>query len=677
MNGKSSVKELKGVGPKKAETLERLGITTLEDLARDYPRAYEDRRSPRPIAGLTDGEKALVRAKVLLVTKGRGFGKNRTLRILCEDESSRMEALFFHAAYLDRAFKNGDEYYFFGKVKNENGRITMFQPDFGPSSSSDEGILPVYPLSKGISQKDMRRLVSESLEAVKDDPETLPESVIKNAGVAGLSRALKGIHFPEDEKDFRIGRSRLIYEEFFYLRSALLLSRDRFGQGREGRSITSGMAERYISSLPYSLTGAQRRCLDEILSDMKSEMAMNRLLQGDVGSGKTAVAAAALCEAAGAGLQGAFMAPTEILARQHYNNLSKALSLLGIKVDILTGSLSAQERRSAYERLRSGETDIAVGTHAVISEGVVFRDLGLVITDEQHRFGVNQRKKLSLKGTSPDVLVMTATPIPRTLAVVLYGDLDVSVIDEMPPGRIPIDTRKYIEQSRKEAYSILLDQVRQGRQAYIVAPFIDDPEDMEGRSAEGIYAEFCKEHPDISCALLHGAMKQAEKDRVMESFVSGEVSVLVSTVVIEVGIDVPNANVMIIENSERFGLAQLHQLRGRVGRGAYKSWCLLILGEDQEIARQRADILCSSGDGFYIAEMDLGMRGPGELFGFRQHGLPQLSLADPAKHIEVARKAGEDAARLLEEDPSLTSPENAYFGARLREKFAGADSLTL
>ncbi|MBQ4235197.1 MAG: ATP-dependent DNA helicase RecG, partial [Firmicutes bacterium] len=436
-------------------------------------------------------------------------------------------------------------------------------------------------------------------------------------------------------------------------------------------------AERYISSLPYSLTGAQRRCLDEILSDMKSERAMNRLLQGDVGSGKTAVAAAALCEAAGAGLQGAFMAPTEILARQHYNNLSKALSPLGIKVDILTGSLSAQERRSAYERLRSGETDIAVGTHAVISEGVVFRDLGLVITDEQHRFGVNQRKKLSLKGTSPDVLVMTATPIPRTLAVVLYGDLDVSVIDEMPPGRIPIDTRRYIEQSRKEAYSILLDQVRQGRQAYIVAPFIDDPEDMEGRSAEGIYAEFSKEHPDISCALLHGAMKQFEKDRVMESFVSGEVSVLVSTVVIEVGIDVPNANVMIIENSERFGLAQLHQLRGRVGRGAYKSWCLLILGEDQEIARQRADILCSSGDGFYIAEMDLGMRGPGELFGFRQHGLPQLSLADPAKHIEVARKAGEDAARLLEEDPSLTSPENAYFGARLREKFAGADSLTL
>ncbi|MBR0441218.1 MAG: DNA helicase RecG, partial [Firmicutes bacterium] len=339
--------------------------------------------------------------------------------------------------------------------------------------------------------------------------------------------------------------------------------------------------------------------------------------------------------------------------------------------------LSAQERRSSYESLRSGETDIAVGTHAVISEGVVFRDLGLVITDEQHRFGVNQRKKLSLKGTSPDVLVMTATPIPRTLAVVLYGDLDVSVIDEMPPGRIPIDTRKYIEQSRKEAYSILLDQVRQGRQAYIVAPFIDDPEDMEGRSAEGIYAEFCKEHPDISCALLHGAMKQSEKDRIMESFVSGEVSVLVSTVVIEVGIDVPNANVMIIENSERFGLAQLHQLRGRVGRGAYKSWCLLILGEDQEIARQRADILCSSGDGFYIAEMDLGMRGPGELFGFRQHGLPQLSLADPAKHIEVARKAGEDAARLLEEDPSLTSPENAYFGARLREKFAGADSLTL
>ncbi len=672
-----SVTLLKGVGPKKAQSLEKLGIRTLEDLVRTYPRSYEDRRSPKAVSSLTDGEKALVRARVLLVTKGRGFGRNRTLRILAEDSSGRLEVLFFHAAYLDKAFRSGNEYFFFGKVKNENGRITMFQPDFGGGADGAEGILPVYSLSKGVSQKDMRSYMAQALELLKDQPEPLPASVIEKRGLAPLSRALGSIHFPENESAYKIARYRLIYEEFFCLRSALLLSKDRFGQGREGRSVVSGGSVRFVSALPYELTSAQKRCLDEILKDMAGTRAMNRLLQGDVGSGKTAVAAAALAEAAGAGLQAAFMAPTEILARQHFENLSRWFGPLGIRTDILIGSLTASERKKALERIASGETDVVVGTHAVISEGVVFHDLALVITDEQHRFGVNQRKKLNQKGENPDVLVMTATPIPRTLAVVLYGDLDVSVIDELPPGRIPIKTLSYTEQSRREAYRLMLDELKKGRQAYIVAPYIEDPDSREGRSAEGLYAEFRKEHPDISCGLVHGLLKQSEKDEVMEAFKRGDISVLIATVVIEVGIDVPNASVMIIEDSERFGLAQLHQLRGRVGRGGYLSYCLLILGEAQEIARQRAEILCGSSDGFYIAEKDLDMRGPGELFGFRQHGLPQLSLADPARHLEVARRAGEDAAELLAADPGLEKPEDKAFGKLLREKFTGADVLTL
>ncbi len=677
MTGSDSVKILKGVGPKKAESLEKLGIKTLSDLTVCYPRSYEDRRNAKPVSSLKDGEKALVKACVLLVTKGRGFGRNRTLRVLAEDRSGRIELLFFHAAYLDKAFKQGSEYFFFGKVKAENGRVTMFQPDFSLSSDGDERILPVYPLSAGISQKDMRKLTSQALCACEGEPETLPASVIENARLCARDRALRSIHFPEDETAYKIARYRLIYEEFFYLRSALLLSKDRFGQGRQGRPVSSGKAAEYLASLPYELTGAQKRCLHEILSDMKESVAMNRLLQGDVGSGKTAVAAAALCETAGAGLQGAFMAPTEILAKQHYANLSRSLAPLGIKAGLLLGSMTLAEKKAVYAGLISGDISVAVGTHAVISEGVEFRDLALVITDEQHRFGVNQRKKLSEKGFNPHVLVMTATPIPRTLAVVLYGDLEVSVLDELPPGRKPVRTMKYIEQSREEAYRLLLSEVAAGRQAYIVAPFIEDPESMSGRSAESLYAEFSKKHPDISCGLLHGAMKPSEKDRVMEAFGRGEISVLISTVVIEVGIDVPNATVMLIENCERFGLAQLHQLRGRVGRGGELSYCLLILGESQEIAEERAEILCRSNDGFYIAEKDLDMRGPGELFGFRQHGLPQLTLADPAKHLAVAKKAGEDAAKLLENDPSLEKSENRLFGERLREKFSGGDSLIL
>ncbi|MCF0150366.1 MAG: ATP-dependent DNA helicase RecG [Firmicutes bacterium] len=676
MNLSDPVTAIKGIGPKKAESLQKLGLFTVEDVTARFPRSYEDRRNPKAIASLKDGDRALVRAKVVLITKGRGFGRNRTLRILAEDSTGRMEALYFHAAYLEKAFRQGSEYAFFGKVKNENGRITMFQPDFAIAENEEEGILPVYSLSKGISQKEMRRIVKDALSAAEPS-ETLPLSVIKREGLCSRSYALNNIHFPQDETKYKEARYRLIFEEFFYLRSALMLSKNRFGAGREGRSVRSGWADRFIDRLPYPLTEAQRRSVEEILGDMADKKAMNRLLQGDVGSGKTAVAMAALAEACGAGFQGAFMAPTEILAKQHYATLTRELGPLGITVDLLLGSQTAAERKAVLTRLASGQTQVVAGTHAVISEKVAFQNLGLVITDEQHRFGVNQRKKLSEKGENPDVLVMTATPIPRTLAVVLYADLDVSVLDQLPPGRRPIQTRQYTEQSRKEAYRLLLQQVEEGRQAYIVAPFIEDSESVDGRSAEGLYEEFRKEYPQVSCALLHGAMKQNEKDAVMEKFAAGQVSVLISTVVIEVGIDVPNATVMIVENAERFGLAQLHQLRGRVGRGAHQSFCLLVLGESTDVAKERAATMCETTDGFVIAEKDLSMRGPGEFFGFRQHGLPQLALADPVRHMDLARKAGDSAMALLAADPGLQSAENSDFYARLKDKYVDPQVLIL
>ncbi|MBQ1907411.1 MAG: ATP-dependent DNA helicase RecG [Firmicutes bacterium] len=678
LGARSPVSDMKGVGPKKAEALGRLGITDVRSLLSHFPRSYEDMRSARPISSLKDGDKALVKARVLLTSLGRGFGAKRTLRVLTEDDSGRMEVLFFKAGFMMKSFRAGEEYCFFGKVKNENGRVTMFHPSWSEASDAEAaGIVPVYPLVYGVSQKDLRKLMREALEVPGACPEELPESVLASEKLCGREYAVRNIHFPGDEDRFSEARYRLIFEELFDLRTALLLSKDRFGAGRKGRSIVSGGAERFIASLPFSLTKAQSRSVKEVTADMASDRAMNRLVQGDVGSGKTAVAEAALMQAVDAGLQGAFMAPTEILAGQHYESLKRDLGPLGARVVLLTGSMKASERNAALRAIADGSADVAVGTHALISEGVSFRDLGLVITDEQHRFGVNQRKKLSEKGAEPDVLVMTATPIPRTLAVVLYGDLDVSVIDELPPGRKSIITRKYSESGRKEAYRLLLSEVRAGRQAYIVAPFIEDPESLDGRSAEQLYAEFRKAHPGISCALLHGAMKQSDKDSVMESFSSGDVSVLISTVVIEVGINVPNASVMLIENTERFGLAQLHQLRGRVGRGSDQAYCLLVLGGDSEIAEERADTLCSTSDGFVIAEKDLEMRGPGEFFGYRQHGLPQLRLADPVRHVKLVERAGRAAERLLSVDPELARPENAALRSRLDELFVNIDSITI
>ena len=673
----TNICDINGFGPKKAGAFFDAGISCLEDVLYYYPRSYEDYRKIRKVCECRDGEQLLLKGRILLVNKGKGFGYKRTLHILAEDETGRFEILFFGAAYLQKAFTIGEEYTFFGKVKVQNGRVTMFHPDFSKYDDSNRGIVPVYSLHKGMKQKDVRHLSSLACDVADGMEESLPESVVGNMNICSNSYALKNIHYPEDENAYKESRYRLVFEELFDLKTALALSKSRGDGSAKGIVIRSGKAEEFASSLPYEMTKAQKRALSEVLGDMRSEKAMNRLIQGDVGSGKTAVAMAALAEAVFAGYQGLFMAPTDILARQHFDTLKSAFLPLGKNVTLLTSTMTASERKKALADIKSGKADIVTGTHALISDSVEYSNVGLVITDEQHRFGVSQRKKLSSKGNDPDILVMTATPIPRTLAVVLYADLDISVIDELPPGRKPVKTLSFTEKQRVDAYRLLMEEVSKGRQAYIVAPFIEDSESISGRSAETLFEAFRKKHPDISCGLLHGDLSQMEKDEVMQSFYDGKISVLICTVVIEVGIDVANASVMLIENAERFGLAQMHQLRGRVGRGTYESYCLLCSGEESEVSKERVKTLCSTNDGFVIAEKDLEIRGPGEFFGYRQHGLPQLVLADPVKHAEVAEKAGEEAKKLLKEDPTLSKPANKAFSENIKKRYMNLDNLTI
>lgn len=673
------MESLPGVGPKKAEAYGRLGINSPRDLLFHFPREYQDLRNRRAISAMKDGEKVLVGGKILMVVPGKGYGRKRTLRLLVEDETGRMEVLFFMSGHMEKAFCQGGSYCFYGKVRVGNGKAQMLHPDFMAfRDQASGGIQPVYPLTRGLTQKDLRRHVAAALSVDIYQEETLPKTVLEKKKLCSLTYALRNIHFPEDEQKYREARYRLVYEELFSLQTALQLSRERFGKGQSGIAFSiDAPISGFLAGLPYAPTGAQRRVLAEVEQDMESARAMNRLVQGDVGSGKTLIAQAALYKASKSGYQGAFMAPTELLARQHFATLNADLAPLGVRIAFLSGSLAPKQRSQALLELKNGQVDVIVGTHAILSEGVKFHRLGLVITDEQHRFGVNQRLKLSQKGENPDVIVMTATPIPRTLAVVMYGDLDLSVIDEMPPGRLPIRTVSFLPENREQAYNVLGSEVKKGHQAYIVAPLIEDSDALDSRSAESLFAEVQNRFPAFACALLHGNLPQVEKDRIMDKFYHGKIQVLISTVVIEVGINVPNATVMLIENAERFGLAQLHQLRGRVGRGNDPSCCLIVSDGQNEIAAARAEVFCSTNDGFVIAEKDLELRGSGEWFGVRQHGLPELVLADPVKHYAVFVESRADAMDLLRIDPSLSLAENRSFAEALQRKFELRESLVL
>ncbi|MBR7149361.1 MAG: ATP-dependent DNA helicase RecG [Firmicutes bacterium] len=684
------VSSLKGVGPKKQAALKKLDIEFVEDFLYCYPRDYEDRSNHKKIDQLLDGESAYVTAKVLLVVKGGWrYGKKRTLKLLVEDETGQLEIVFFvQAGYLEKAFQQGSMYGFFGKVSvSKQGRYQMTHPDFqkieettaeGEGTAEENKILPVYPLVSGLTQKDMRRWSKLALEQQNQMEDYLTPATVERNRLCDLSYALNHIHYPGDREKYKEAKYRLIFDELLLLQAGLMMSRKKLEHQSSGITFSRDhKTQTFTDSLPYPLTGAQKRVLMEIEADMESPKVMNRLIQGDVGSGKTAVAAAALYKAVKSGYQGVLMAPTEILASQHYEGLSAQFEPFGIKVGFLSGTVGAKDRRERLEQLKQGDIHILIGTHALIQEDVEFQNLGLVITDEQHRFGVKQRSLLSEKGDHPDTLVMTATPIPRTLAVVLYGDLDISVIDELPPGRKPVTTKALSGKQRLQAYEFMAREIAKGRQAYVVAPLIEESEQLNARSATEVYEELCTMYPQIRSALLHGAMKQKEKDEIMARFYEGEIQLLVSTVVIEVGINVPNSTMMIIENAERFGLAQLHQLRGRVGRGEHQSYCLLISEQESAVSKQRAEIMASTNDGFVIAEEDLRLRGPGEFFGVRQHGVPELKLADLGKHAKILSAARKEANYILQEDPTLSFEEHQPLKQRIRSVFHQVEELQL
>lgn len=670
------VTALKGVGPKKSEALEKLNINTIEELMLYFPRDYEDRRNKVKIADLIIDRPAVIKGKVDLIISDRyKYGRKQLLRLLVSDDTGAVEVVFFNAKYLMSSFKKGNEYIFYGKPQMNFGKLQMVHPEFSRNEEAAEGILPIYPLTKGITQKEMRDWQKSIAGLYQEAEDFLPADIVEKNRLCSLSYALDNIHFPKEKQKLLEAKYRLVFDELLILQTGLFAARQNIKNGENGIAFSKEAdIKPYVDALPFPLTGAQARCVGQIVQDLESTKVMNRLVQGDVGSGKTAVAEIAMYKAVKSGYQAALMAPTEILARQHFEGISKNFKSHGIEVGFLSGSMKAAEKRRTLERIRNGEIRIVVGTHAIIQPEVEFDALGLVITDEQHRFGVGQRIRLKEKGKNPNILVMTATPIPRTLAVVLYGDLDVSIIDELPPGRQKIQTRTLPQSNREKCYDFIEKQLSEGRQAYVVTPLIEDSETMDARSAEQVAEELAERFDGFNVALIHGAMKQAEKDEIMASFYAGNIDVLVATVVIEVGINVPNATVIVVENAERFGLAQLHQLRGRVGRGKHKSYCFLILDGKSEIAQKRGEIMEASSDGFYIAEEDLKLRGPGEIFGTRQHGLPDLNISDLARHLDILDNAKIEARNILTKDPNLENIENQGIRARI-EKLFGKDMI--
>lgn len=673
MKLQDSVSELRGVGAKKAGYLKNLKVETIDDLLHLFPRRYEDRREITTIMEAPEDRDVLVSGKVLSKKlSSKPYGRKSPLRIAVQDNSADLEVVFFSGRYLAGLFEVGKEYTFYGRIAVRAGRRQMAHPEFHKvgERGDERRILPVYPLTEGITQQALRKIQREAASAASQAEEWLPEEIVKRYNLCSPSYALEKIHFPEDTRQIGEARYRMVFEELLTLQTGLLYIKQGRGEAGRGVSIKKDVSvKEFTDRLPFFLTEGQKRVWADIERDLASDKAMNRLVQGDVGSGKTAVAELAMYKTVKGGFQAAMMAPTELLAKQHYASLKRDFEPLGLNVELLCGSMKAKEKNQVLERLAFGETDVLVGTHAMIQPGVVFKSLGTVITDEQHRFGVNQRTLLAEKGQGPNVLVMTATPIPRTLAVILYGDLDISVIDTMPKGRIPIKTFLRNDDARDKIYDFVEGQVREGRQCYVVAPLIEESEDMDLKSAEELYEEISSKHPAMRVSLVHGAMKQEEKDYVMEAFAAGLSDVLVSTVVIEVGIDVANATVMVIENCERFGLAQLHQLRGRVGRGKYQSYCILVCGHESKIANKRNEIMVSTENGFVIAEEDLKLRGPGEIFGTKQHGLPELNVSDLVRHVDILEDVKEAAAGILKKDPGLTNLADRALRQKVKKMF--------
>ena len=658
---KEPTTSIRGVGKKKAADLTALNINTVGDLLEHYPRqeSYMDFSKLKTIAELaTDGSKQIFKATVHSV-RDSFRGRTRFSTLTVRDETGFADIYFFMGQrYWAKKYKPGTTLLIVGRVKS--GRTAKMVSEAHCQELGDDfeqglGIVPTYSLAGALTQKNLQAWVKECLAKAEGElPESLPNSVIKKCGLCGRVEALKNIHFPKSWQALAEARKRLVFEELFLLQCGLLFYRGKQKEERQGlkHGVDGDKLQKIIAKLPFELTPAQKQAWLDISLDMQDVKPMHRILQGDVGSGKTVISALALAKAAENGYQGCIMAPTEILAVQHYETLTEYLAPFGMRIALLTGGMRAKERRSLLMDLELGLVDIVVGTHALLQDDVRFAKLSLVVTDEQHRFGVEQRAKLANKSTyAPDVLIMTATPIPRTLALTVYGDLDVSLMKGRPPGRKPVQTLCYTEEKRKDVYAGLVRQVQAGRQAYIVCPLIENSEVLNARSAENVYDELVHSFlKNIPCALLHGKLKPAEKDAIMTEFSAGRIKVLVSTTVIEVGVNVPNATLMVVENAERFGLAQLHQLRGRVGRGSEQSYCVLLTSADAPETLARLQVLRDSDDGFYLAEKDLEQRGAGQLFGLRQHGLPDLRIADILRDTEVIVQARNMAQSLLKNE---------------------------
>ena len=668
---------LKGVGPAKAKQFENLNIFTLRDLICHFPRGYEDRTKLVTIDQLEADRPACFKAMVMNTPRTAHIRKGLDMtKVQLADHTGRLNVTFFNNRYVTDQLQYGKEYIFYGAISGDFSGYNMTNPVFETLDSAPvttRRVLPIYPLTAGLNNASILRAVRQALAICDVPPEVIPEEVRRQYGILPAERAYYAIHEPSSMQEAELAKKRLVFEEFFVFSAGLALLRASRA-GKRTAPYENVELKPFFAALPFELTGAQKRAIGEIQADVGRGTPMNRLVQGDVGSGKTMVAAAAAYLAANNHRQAALMAPTEILAEQHYQSLSKIFGVLGLRVGLLTGSMKEKEKRAMREAIAAGQIDLAVGTHALLTDATVFNDLGLVIADEQHRFGVAQRSKLSSKGSDPHVLVMSATPIPRTLALIMYGDLDVSILDELPPGRQTVDTFLVGESYRVRINAFIRKQVSEGHQCFVVCPAVEENEELGIKSAE-VWAETLQKtvFPDLRVLLLHGQMKGAEKEAVMAAFAVGQADVLVATTVIEVGVDVPNATLMVIEDADRFGLSQLHQLRGRVGRGSSKSYCILTSHNRNTETLQRLKALCKTTDGFKIAEEDLKLRGPGDFFGARQSGLPAFRVADLSYDLQTLKDAQTASAQWIDHSGTVDTPEATALRDRVRELFHRAE----
>ncbi len=669
-----NIRYIKGVGEKRAELFEKLGVFSVGTLVSLYPRNYESWEDPVSVADAVLGEVNCVKARIVKEPTEQKIRKNMTVyKCIATDGLCDLYITFFNNRFVKNALKEGQEFLFLGKVTGGLIRKEMSAPAY-KSVNKTAPLRPIYPQTAGLNSNAIHTVIQNALLSLQgEDIETLTPKIMNDYSLVGKYEALNLIHNPKNMQDVERARKRLIFEELLVLQLGMrLMGSERIKNGQ----VINDKSNDFIKNLPFTPTNAQSRVIKECADDMMSGYTMNRLVEGDVGSGKTAVAAAVCYSVIKNGYQAAMMAPTEVLARQHYKSFCDFYEGTGINVGILTGSMTPSQKRNEYEKLKSGETQMIVGTHALISENVEYKDLALVVTDEQHRFGVKQRARLSRKGTSPHMLVMSATPIPRTLSLIIYGDMQLSVLDEMPKGRRPVMTYSVTGDYRTRIWAFLKKHMDSGSQAYIVCPLVEDSEDAQLVSAEKQAKDLAEyEFGDYSVGLLHGKMKASQKDEIMRRFKDGEIKLLVSTTVIEVGVDVPNATVMVIENAERFGLSQLHQLRGRVGRGQKESYCILISDSKSDTSKARLKIMTETTNGFKIADEDLRLRGPGDFFGDRQHGLPQLKIADMTEDATVLKITGELASQILNVDPTLSSERLTKLRKAVQDLF-GTDNFT-